>query len=319
VAPVIDPSRGQEEAEFAAVAGAAASAGMAAGPVAEALAHLNRAAATDPGPVLGGSSTLDQAEAATSSAVRLSCESDPELARLLATHAGVILLRLRGTLRGAPADQLRAEGDQRAHEFLVAALRRLRSRDPVLSEEGADDPRRLEAERVWIIDPLDGTREYAEPGHRDWAVHVALWERGRLVAGAVALPGLGPTFSSEHPPALHPAAHQPLRMLVSRSRPPEYAGALAERIGARVVQMGSAGAKTMAVLRGEADLYVHDGGQYEWDSAAPVAVAAAAGLHTSRVDGAPLRYNNRDPYQPDLLVCRPELAETTLAALRTLR
>jgi 3'(2'), 5'-bisphosphate nucleotidase len=248
-------------------------------------------------------------------AARVSCESDPELARLLAAHAGVILLRLRGTLRGAPADQLRAEGDQRAHEFLVAALRRLRTGDLVLSEEGADDPRRLDAERVWIVDPLDGTREYAEHGRTDWAVHVALWERGRLVAGAVALPGLGPTLSSEHPPHPHSLHRGPPRMLVSRSRPPLYAARVAERLGAEVIQMGSAGAKAMAVARGEADLYLHDGGQYEWDSAAPVAVAAASGLHTSRVDGSALRYNNPDPYQPDLLVCRADLAERTLAAI----
>lgn len=250
---------------------------------------------------------------------RLNCDSDPELARLLATHAGVILLRLRGTLRGAPPERLRAEGDQRAHEFLTAALRRLRPDDAVLSEEGADDLRRLDAKRVWIIDPLDGTREYAEPHRTDWAVHVALWERGALAAGAVALPGLGPTFSSEHPPEVHGRPHHPLRMLVSRSRPPAYVAALAERIGAELVPMGSAGAKTMAVARGEADLYVHDGGQYEWDSAAPVVVAAAAGLHTSRVDGSPLRYNNADPYQPDLLVCRSELAEQTLTELAAVR
>jgi 3'(2'), 5'-bisphosphate nucleotidase len=250
---------------------------------------------------------------------RLHCESDPELARLLATHAGVILLRLRGTLRGAPPQRLRTEGDQRAHEFLTAALRRLRPGDAVLSEEGADDPRRADAARVWIIDPLDGTREYAEPHRSDWAIHVALWQRGELVAGAVALPGLGPTFSTEHPPSSHGILHQPLRMLVSRSRPAPYLGAVAEQLGAVVVPMGSAGAKAMAVARGEADLYVHDGGQYEWDSAAPVAVARAAGLHTSRVDGSPLRYNNADPYLPDLLVCRPELAERTLAALAAVR
>jgi len=250
---------------------------------------------------------------------RLNCESDPELARLLATHAGVILLRLRGTLRGASADRLRAEGDQRAREFLTAALRRLRPGDAVLSAEAPDDARRLYANRVWIIDPLDGTREYAEQHRSDWAIHVALCVGGELVAGAVALPGLGPTFSTEHPPETRRPVHQPVRMLVSRSRPPGYAGALAERIGAELVPMGSAGAKTMAVARGEADLYVHDGGQYEWDSAAPIAVARAAGLHASRVDGSALQYNCPDPYQPDLLVCRPELAEPTLAALASLR
>ena len=250
---------------------------------------------------------------------RLHCESDPELARLLATHAGVILLRLRGALRGASAERLGAEGDQRAHEFLTAALRRLRPADAVLSEEGVDDPRRHHADRVWIIDPLDGTREYAEPHRSDWAVHVALWVAGELVAGAVALPGLGPTFSTEHPPETRRPVHQPVRMLISRTRPPEYARALADRIGAELMPMGSAGAKAMAVARGEADLYVHDGGLYEWDAAAPVAVARAAGLHASRVDGSPLRYNLPDPYQPDLLVCRPELAGPTLAALASVR
>ncbi len=266
-----------------------------------------------------GAELTSQAGPDTLITARLNCESDPELARLLATHAGVILLRLRGTLRGAPPERLRAEGDQRAHEFLTAALRRLRPGDAVLSEEGADDLRRLDAERVWIIDPLDGTREYSEPHRSDWAIHVALWERGELVAGAVALPGLGPTFSTEHPPSGNHAAHRPLRMLVSRSRPAPYLAALGERIGAELVPMGSAGAKAMAVARGEADLYVHDGGQYEWDSAAPVAVARAAGLHTSRVDGSPLRYNNRDVYLPDLVICRPELAERTLAAIAELR
>ena len=250
---------------------------------------------------------------------RWSCESDPELARLLATHAGVILVRLRGTLRGAPAARLRAEGDQRAHEFLTAALHRLRPGDAVLSEEGADDLRRLDADRVWIVDPLDGTREYADLDRRDWAVHVALWERGELVAGAVALPGLGPTLSSEDPPRPLSQHGGPLRMLVSRSRPPGYAAAVAERIGAELLPMGSAGAKTMAVARGEADLYLHDGGQYEWDSAAPVAVALAAGLHASRVDGSPLRYNSRDPYQPDLLICRATLSGLALAAIAELR
>jgi 3'(2'), 5'-bisphosphate nucleotidase len=253
------------------------------------------------------------------SVARPSCESDPELARLLATHAGVILLRLRGTLRGAPADRIGREGSRRAHEFLTAALRRLRPGDAVLSGEGIDDFRRLEAARVWIVDPLDGIREYGESGRSDWAVHVALWVRGRLVAGAVALPGLGPTLSSEHPPTPRTPHRGPLRMLVSRDRPPEYAPAVAKPLGAELLSMGSAGAKAMSVARGEADLYLHDGGQYEWDFAAPVAVAVAAGLHVSRVDGSALRFNSPDPYQPDLLICRRDLAAPALAAIASAR
>jgi 3'(2'), 5'-bisphosphate nucleotidase len=248
-------------------------------------------------------------------AARLSCESDPELARLLATHAGVILLRLRGTLRGAPADRIRAEGDRRAHEFLTAALHRLRPADAVLSAEGHADPARLSSDRVWIIDPLDGTREYGEPGRSDWAVHVALSVGGVVAAGAVALPGLGPTLSSEHPPVPRSRHRGPLRMLVCRTRAPDYAADVAGPLGAELLSMGSAGAKAMAVARGEADVYLHDGRQYEWDSAAPVAVALAAGLHASRLDGSPLRYNNPDPYQPGLLICRKDLAGQTLAAI----
>ncbi|MFI5955360.1 3'(2'),5'-bisphosphate nucleotidase CysQ [Cryptosporangium sp. NPDC051539] len=247
----------------------------------------------------------------------MTCDSDVELARLLATHAGVILLRLR-TRRPVPASRLKAEGDQRSHDFLAAALAKLRPGDAVLSEEGTDDEARLSARRVWIVDPLDGTREYSELDRDDWAIHVALWEDGELVAGAVALPGLGPTLSSENPPALRPAPARP-RILVSRSRPPSYAEAVAEKLDAELVPMGSAGAKAMAVLRGQAEAYLHDGGQYEWDSAAPVVVARAAGLHTSRVDGSPLVYNNPNPYQPDLLICRPELAQPLLAAIGAAR
>ncbi|WP_035860683.1 inositol monophosphatase family protein [Cryptosporangium arvum] len=245
----------------------------------------------------------------------MTCDSDVELARLLATHAGVILLRLRKGKR-VPASRLKADGDRRSHDFLTAALAKLRPGDAVLSEEGADDHARLEAGRVWIVDPLDGTREYSELDRDDWAIHVALWENGELTAGAVALPGLGPTLTSELSPRPRPAAAQP-RILVSRSRPPAYAETVAEKLGAELVPMGSAGAKAMAVVRGQAEAYLHDGGQYEWDSAAPVVVARAAGLHTSRVDGSPLRYNNPNPYQPDLLICRPELADPILQAIAT--
>jgi 3'(2'), 5'-bisphosphate nucleotidase len=243
--------------------------------------------------------------------------ADAELARELASGAGELLLQLRAAA-GPAADpsRLRADGDRCAHEYLVEALGRLRPGDAVLSEEGADDPRRLAADRVWIVDPLDGTREFGEPGRADWAVHVALWSAGRLVAGAVALPALRCTYGTDDPPALPARGGGPPRLVVSRSRPPEFADRVAAALGGPVARLGSAGAKAMAVVRGEADCYPHAGGQYEWDSAAPVAVALAAGLHASRVDGSPLRYNAADPYQPDLLICRPELAESVLAAIR---
>jgi 3'(2'), 5'-bisphosphate nucleotidase len=241
---------------------------------------------------------------------------DHTLARTLATDAGALLLGLRaGAGPDADPKSLRAAGDARSHELLMTALARHRPADAVLSEEGKDDRRRLSADRVWIVDPLDGTREFGEAGRSDWAVHVALWERGELTAGAVALPGLGVTFATDAPPELAPPMAGPTRLLVSRTRPPDFARRLAEVVESELVPLGSAGAKAMAVIRGEADAYAHAGGQYEWDSAAPVAVAVAAGLHASRVDGSPLRYNAEDVYQPDLLICRPELAGELLTAI----
>jgi 3'(2'), 5'-bisphosphate nucleotidase len=199
----------------------------------------------------------------------------------------------------------------------MGRLGRERPRDAVLSEEGRDDHARIEATRVWIIDPLDGTREYGERARTDWAVHVALWSDGDLAAGAVALPALDIVLATPSVSAL--PARDPqrrVRVVVSRSRAPKLALDVAAAIGADVVELGSAGAKTAAVVRGEADAYLHAGGQYEWDSAAPVAVARAAGLHASRLDGSPLAYNQRDVYLPDLLVCRRELAATLLDAIR---
>jgi 3'(2'), 5'-bisphosphate nucleotidase len=244
--------------------------------------------------------------------------SDAELAAALARTAGSRLLELRGTLRGGTRDELKQAGDAAAQASLAAGLAAARSRDAVLSEEAADDGVRLGAPRVWIIDPLDGTREFSE-GRSDWAVHVALWAGGSLVAGAVALPALGTVLTSDPAPVV-PARDdgRPLRMAVSRSRPPAIALALAEAMGAELVPMGSAGFKVAAVIRGEVDVYVHSGGQFEWDSAAPVAVARAAGLHASRLDGSPLRYNQPDPFLPDLVVCRPDLAAPVLTALQGL-
>jgi 3'(2'), 5'-bisphosphate nucleotidase len=250
---------------------------------------------------------------------------DGALARDLAVAAGRALVDLRARSRpagGQDAAALRDRADRQSHEFLVAELARLRPDDAVLSEEGADDPARLTARRVWIVDPLDGTREYGEPGRTDWAVHVALWERGELTAGAVALPAQDRVLSTADP--VNPSAqdrhraedgHQPVRLLVSRSRPPEFVHQLADRLGAELVPLGSAGAKAAAVIDGQADAYVHSGGQYEWDSAAPVAVARAAGLHASRIDGSSLRYNQAHPSVPDILISTAGLAPTLLATI----
>jgi 3'(2'), 5'-bisphosphate nucleotidase len=238
---------------------------------------------------------------------------DTELAHRLAQDAGTILrvLQQSATLDG---EALGDEGDRRANAFIIETLRRARPADAILSEEQKCDGERLKQSRVWIIDPLDGTREFRE-GRNDWAVHIALAIDGMASIGAVALPGLDVTLSSgqqfDTPPL-----NAPLRMLVSRSRPAPEAVAVAKKLSAELVPMGSAGAKAMAVVRGEADIYLHTGGQYEWDNCAPIAVAQAAGLHCSRIDGSPMRYNNADPYLPDLLICRPELVDAVMAALK---
>jgi len=242
-------------------------------------------------------------------------QTDVELARHIAETAGRILLELQTS--GLFEDKaLGKAGDRTANAFIMEALKTNRPDDAVLSEEEKDNAERLKASRVWIVDPLDGTREYGER-RTDWAVHVALAIDGEPVIGAVALPGFPLTLCSGQPPALPPTPDK-LRMLVSRTRPAKEAVAVAEALGAELVPMGSAGAKAMAVIRGEADIYLHTGGQYEWDNCAPAAVAIAAGLHATRVDGSPLRYNNADTYLPDLLICRPELADRVNAALAAL-
>lgn len=244
---------------------------------------------------------------------------DARLARRLAESAGRVLLELRRDQPDLEPPALKAAGDQRSQEHLAAQLQRHRPADSVLSEEATDDTTRLHADRVWIIDPLDGTREFSEIPREDWAVHVALWEGGELVAGAVARPAMGDTLATDDPPSLPAAVQGPIRLAVSRTRPPAFVSALAARLGAELVPMGSAGVKATAVLDGTVDAYVHAGGQYEWDSAAPVAVARSAGLHASRIDGSPLRYNQPDPLLPDLLICRPEHADLLLAAMSALR
>lgn len=243
--------------------------------------------------------------------------TDTALATRLAVEAGRLLVALRAELvdRGAPAWQVMDTGDLASHRFLLDALREARPDDAVLSEEGVEDPRRFTRDRVWIVDPLDGTNEYGERGRHDWAVHVALWEHGRLTAGAVSLPALDLVFSTDPAPVVPASDREAPRLVTSRTRNPYAAVVVANALGADAVRLGSAGAKTMAVVLGEADIYVHDGGMYQWDSAAPAAVAQAAGLHVSRIDGSPLVYNQRDPWLPDFLVCRPEFAGAVLDAL----
>jgi 3'(2'), 5'-bisphosphate nucleotidase len=262
---------------------------------------------------------------------------DAAFARWLADRAGQVLLRVRAETGYADAAALKAAGDKAAHDLLRAELARWRPADAVLSEE--DDhardawrdgepssvrPERLGASRVWIIDPLDGTREFSEQGRSDWAVHVALWTAecaspGCLAAGAVAMPAQHRTIATDHPPAYPPMPAdegRPIRIAASRTRPPAFVTALAGELGAELVPMGSAGVKIASVVSGEADAYIHAGGQYEWDSAAPVAVALATGLHASRIDGSALKYNEADPKLPDLVVCRKDLAPRLLAALQ---
>jgi 3'(2'), 5'-bisphosphate nucleotidase len=264
---------------------------------------------------------------------------DAAFARWLTDRAGQLLLQVREEMGHGDGEALKAAGDKAAHHLLRAELARWRPADAVLSEEDDNSrtawqdgeqasvrPERLGAARVWIIDPLDGTREFSEPGRTDWAVHVALWTAdcnspSCLAAGAVAMPAQHRTLATDHPPAYPPlpltaATGGPIRIAASRTRPPAFVTALAEEIGAELVPMGSAGVKIAAVINGEADAYVHAGGQYEWDSAAPVAVALATGLHASRIDGSALKYNEADPKLPDLVVCRKDLAPRLLAALQ---
>jgi 3'(2'), 5'-bisphosphate nucleotidase len=241
---------------------------------------------------------------------------DHRLSAQLATEAGELLVQLRHELsgRGIRGRPLGDEGDAAAHNLLVRRLAELRPDDAVLSEEGTDDPVRLSAPRVWIVDPLDGTWEYGQVPRTDWAVHVALTMDGHPVAGAVALPAQAMTLATEPAPVLPPRKDRPPQIVASQSRRPPQAYVVAGALGGELVSLGSAGAKAMAVVLGDVDIYLHAGGQYEWDSAAPVAVAAAAGLHVSRLDGSPLVYNRPDPYLPDLLICRPEYADAVVTA-----
>ena len=244
-------------------------------------------------------------------------ETDQQLASRVATEAGAMLVELRDELvaEGIHYWDLKDEGDVAGHRYIMSALTAARPDDVILSEEAADNRKRLSAERVWIIDPIDGTNEFAEHPRHDWAIHIALWESGELTAASVALPTLGITFDASPAAVVPPSTRAKPLLVTSRSRNPYCAVMVANALGCDVVRLGSAGAKAMAVVMGEADIYVHDGGMYQWDSAAPSAVAKAAGLHVSRIDGSPLKYNQESLWLPDFLVCRTELAEPALNAL----
>ena len=244
-------------------------------------------------------------------------ETDQQLASRVATEAGAMLVDLRDELvaEGVHYWDLKDEGDVAGHRYIMSALTAARPDDVILSEEAADNRKRLSADRVWIIDPIDGTNEFAEHPRHDWAIHIALWESGELTAASVALPTLGITFDASPAAVVPPSTREKPLLVTSRSRNPYCAVMVANALGCDVARLGSAGAKAMAIVMGEADIYVHDGGMYQWDSAAPAAVAKAAGLHVSRIDGSELKYNQESLWLPDFLVCRIELAEPALKAL----
>lgn len=244
-------------------------------------------------------------------------ENDHQVAARLAVEAGRLLMAVRHELgtAGAPQWQVMDTGDLVSHQYLMKAIGELFPDDAILSEEGVEDPRRFSAERVWIVDPLDGTREFGELDRHDWAVHVALWEKGQLTAGAVSLPAIDMVFSTDPAHPLTPPRQGRPRIVTSRTRNPPAAVMVARALDCEVVMLGSAGAKAMAVLLGEADMYVHDGGMYQWDSAAPAVVAQASGLHVCRIDGSPIVYNGHDPWLPDFVVCRKEYADGIMEAL----
>jgi 3'(2'), 5'-bisphosphate nucleotidase len=248
--------------------------------------------------------------------------TDAQLAAEVAAEAGRLLLKIRAEFDYYDPYELGDAGDRQANRLILDRLREHRPDDFVLSEEAADDLRRVDADRVWIVDPVDGTREYSLPPREDWAVHIALWQRGGdnghggLTDAVVGLPARGEIYRTDTVPPPPPRAEGPILITASSSRPPAVLWRMAEQLDIRMVRIGSAGAKAMALVRGEVDAYVHAGGQWEWDSAAPAAVVRAAGLYASRLDGSPLIYNRRDPYLPDFLMCRPELADVLLAAIR---
>jgi 3'(2'), 5'-bisphosphate nucleotidase len=248
--------------------------------------------------------------------------TDAALAAAVAQEAGELLLRVREEVGYYDPYELGDAGDAIANKLILARLLEQRPQDAVLSEEAADDLSRVNADRVWIVDPVDGTGEFSKRGHVDWAVHIALWQRtggsdGTITDAAVALPAVGEVYRTDTVMGPPPRTEGPIRIATSANRPPPILWWLRKQLDVQLIGIGSAGAKAMAVVRGDVDAYVHAGGQWEWDSAAPAGVVLAAGLHASRIDGSPLIYNQRDPYLPDFLMCRPELAQVLLDAIRS--
>lgn len=244
--------------------------------------------------------------------------TDAALAAAVAQEAGELLLAVREEVGFCDPYDLGDAGDKRANVLILDRLRQERPDDAVLSEEAVDDLSRVHADRVWIVDPVDGTREFSMPGRDDWAVHIALWQRnGGITDAAVALPARGEVYRADTVTPPPPRRDGPIRITASSNRPPAVLWRLRDQLDIQTVRIGSAGAKAMAVVRGDVDAYVHAGGQWEWDSAAPAGVVRAAGLHASRLDGSPLIYNRQDPYLPDFLMCRPELADVLLEAIQT--
>ncbi|ANI40538.1 3'(2'),5'-bisphosphate nucleotidase CysQ [Mycolicibacterium vaccae] len=247
--------------------------------------------------------------------------TDADLAAAVAEEAGELLLAMREQLGFYDPYDLGDAGDMRANTLILDRLHRARPHDAVLSEEAVDDVSRVDADRVWIVDPVDGTYEYSMPGRPDWAVHIALWQRHApggtptITDAAVALPARGEVYRTDTVSPPPPREEGPIRITASSNRPPAVLWQLREHMDIQLVRIGSAGAKAMAVVRGDVDAYLHAGGQWEWDSAAPAGVLWAAGMHASRIDGSPLIYNRRDPYLPDLLMCRPELAGVLLEGI----
>ena len=247
--------------------------------------------------------------------------TDAALAAAVAQEAGELLLRVQAEVGYFDPYELGDAGDAIANKLILDRLREQRPQDAVLSEEAVDDLARLLADRVWIVDPVDGTWEFSRRGHVDWAVHIALWQRsggpeGGITDAVVALPAVGELHRSDAVTGPPPRADGPIVIATSANRPPPLVWWLRKHLDVQLVGIGSAGAKAMAVVRGDVDAYVHAGGQWEWDSAAPAGVVLAAGLHASRLDGTPLRYNRPDPYLPDFVMCRPELADVLLDAIR---
>jgi 3'(2'), 5'-bisphosphate nucleotidase len=250
--------------------------------------------------------------------------TDAGLATRVAQEAGELLLAVRDEVGFYDPYGLGDAGDRRANDLILRLLREARPDDAVLSEESPDSLARLGADRVWIVDPVDGTREFSMPGRVDWAVHIALWQRngggpdGAITDAVVGLPAVGEVYRTDTVSGPAPREPGPIRVATSRNRPPTVLWWLRDILDIELVGMGSAGAKAMALVRGDVDAYIHAGGQWEWDSAAPAGVVWAAGLHATRIDGSPLVYNRPDPYLPDFVMCRPELADTLLEGIRSI-